>query len=111
MCTQLRKCATADIVPSLTRLKKHRFELKLISENSIKSIYKIEESSNYKATLSGGNYYYYYCVVAFFQNVPPRKIRYVRAVKSSLKFIVPIYLVLNIYFIYNKINKQIKMNK
>ena len=28
MCTQLMKCAAGDIVPSLTRLKKHGSELK-----------------------------------------------------------------------------------
>ena len=75
MCTQLRKCTAADIVPSLTRLKSLISSWNSLSrffENTIKPIYKIEESSNlwrllnfsnlnfscvqdYKATLSGGS--------------------------------------------------------
>ena len=76
MCTQLMKCAAGDIVPSLTRLKKHGSELKFFVSifgklnqiNNIKSRkvaafenceifsnYYFSHVRDYKATLSGGN--------------------------------------------------------
>ena len=77
MCTQLMKCAAGDIVPSLTRLKKHGSKLKFfvsiftklnqinnIISRKVATFEDCEIFSNYyfpyvwdyEATMSGGNY-------------------------------------------------------
>ena len=76
ICTQLMKCAAGDIVPSLTRLKKHASQLKFFVSifgklnqiNNVKSRkkatfenceifsnYHFSYARDYKATLLGGN--------------------------------------------------------